>query len=141
MGIALKQNDDGSAGLQGVDGDDGAIIFVECEYDPSSVDKLLFIVPRKMVVKSIAGRVNVAGTDAAAVSATIRKVNNTQAITGGTALHTGSFDLKGTANNIQNLTISPHPAREINVGQAIAVDFTGVLTAAEGVITIGLCPA
>jgi hypothetical protein len=142
MTINLKQASDGSMGLEGNDGGAGAFINVNIEYNASSVDKVAFVATRAYIVKAITGRPTVAGTDGSAVTAVIKKAASGTAITAGTALHSGTFDLKGTANTTQALTISTTASDlVIPAGTAIGIDFTGTLTSATGVITIALSPA
>ena len=62
--------------------------------------------------------------------------------TAGTALHSSTYNLKGTADTIQALTLSTTASDlEIPAGTAIGVAFTGTLTSATGVITVTLAPA
>ena len=142
MAVNLKQNADGSMGMQGTDLDDGGFLTVNIEYVAASVDKVCYVAPRKMIVKKIVGRPTVAGTDAGAVTAVIKKAASGTAITSGTALHSSSYNLKGTADTIQSLTLSTTASDlQIAAGTAIGIDFTGTLTAATGVVTITLAPA
>jgi hypothetical protein len=93
-------------------------------------------------VKAITGSPTVAGSDGGAVTAAIKKASSTTAIASGTALHSGTFNLKGTADTVQNLTLSTTEAVDIiSAGDRIGVDFTGTLTDAVGCITVLLAPA
>lgn len=142
MSINLKQLPDGSAGLEGVDAGAGAVIMASSEWTASSVDKVFFVAPRAMVIQGITARVEAAGTDAGAVSAVIKKVASGTALASGTAVHSGSVNLKGTAATNQALTLSSTATTiAMAAGDALAIDFTGVLTAAAGVVTVGLTPA
>ena len=138
----IKQNLDGSMGLQGADQDEGGFVFVNIEYNASSVDKVCFVANRKYIVKAITGRPTVAGTDGSAVTAVIKSAASGTAITSGTALHSGTYDLKGTADTTQSLTLST-TATELVIasGTAIGIDFTGTLTSATGVVTVTLAVA
>jgi hypothetical protein len=83
----------------------------------------------------------VAGTDAGAVTAVIRKVASAAAITAGTALHTGTINLKGTADTDQALVLSTTESDLIlAAGDCLAIDFTGVLTLATGGVFVGMSP-
>lgn len=142
MPINIKQDGDGSAGLQGQDGGAGEFVFVNIEYVAASVDKVAFVATRSYIVKSITGRPTVAGTDGSAATAAIKKAASGTAITSGTALHSGTYDMKGTANTVQALTVSTTATDlQIPAGTAIGIDFTGTLTSATGVVTICLSPA
>lgn len=138
----LKQNADGSMGVQGSDLDNGAFIFVNIPYAAASVDMVQFVAPRRLILQSITGRPTVAGTDGSAVTAVVKKAASATAITAGTALHSGTFNLKGTADTNQALTLSTTAADlDIAAGTCVGVDFTGTLTSATGVITLAFCPA
>ena len=88
-----------SAGLRGADGGAGAFIFASFPYNASSVDATFFVATRSVAVKGITCKPTVAGNDAGAVTATIRKVPDATAIASGTALPP-AFNLKGTAVTI-----------------------------------------
>ncbi len=138
----IKQNPDGSAGIQGADLDLGGFVLVNIEYTASSVDKVAFVATRRYVVHGITGRPTVAGTDGSAVTAVIKKAASATAITSGTALHSSTYNLKGTADTIQALTLSTTASDlEIPAGTCIGIDFTGTLTSATGVVTVCLAPA
>ena len=137
----IVQNADSSLGIRGTDLDEGGFVFVNIEYNASSVDKVAFVATRSMIVKAITGRPTVAGTDASAVTAVIKKAASATAITSGTALHSSTFNLKGTADTIQALTLSTTPSDLIiPAGTCIGIDFTGTLTSATGVVTVCLAP-
>lgn len=142
--IVNKQKLDGSMGLEGTQKDDagGGFIVVDCEWDAASVDKVFFVAARPMRVVSINPRVTVAGTDAGAVTAVVAKAASGTAITAGTALHTFPINLKGVANTNQTLTLSTTAGvLDVAAGTALGIDFTGVLTAATGVVTVTMVPA
>lgn len=138
----LIQNGDLSMGIQGVEADGGGFINVNIEYGAASVDKVSFVATRAYVVQAITGRPTVAGTDGGAVTAVIKKAASATAITAGTALHSSTFNLKGTADTVQHLTTST-TAGDVNIprGTCIGIDFTGTLTSATGVVTVSLAPA
>lgn len=139
---SLKQNPDGSLGIQGSQLDDGGFLQVSIEWLASSVDKVAFVADRPYRVKGIRARVEVAGTDAGAVTAAVKKAASATAIASGTALHSGTINLKGTAATNQTLTLSTTSTDlDIAAGNAIGIDFTGTLTAATGVVTVTLAPS
>ena len=130
-----------AAGLRGVDG--GAGQFMRCAFawNAASVDTVFYVATRAARVEAIMTRVTVAGTDAGAVTAVIRKVPSGTAISAGTLLHTGTINLKGTANTNQQLTLSTTATDLLlAAGDAVAINFTGVLTAATGQVTVGMNP-
>ena len=138
----LKQNADASIGIQGSDLDDGAFLSINIEYNASSVDKVAFVATRRYIVKAITGRPTVAGTDGGAVTAVIKKAASATAITSGTALHSSTYNLKGTADTIQALTLSTTASDLLlAVGDALSYDLTGTATSAVGSITVHLAPA
>ena len=139
---SLKQNPDGSMGIQGSDADNGGFVAVSIEYNASAIDKVSFVATRKYVVQGISGRPTIAGTDGGAVTAVIKKMTGVVAITAGTALMSSTYNLKGTADTVQSLALTATVADlEIPAGTAIGIDFTGTLTSAVGVVTVMLAPA
>jgi hypothetical protein len=140
MPVNLLQNTDGSATLGQTD-DDG-LIHVSTEWIATSVDKAFFIATRPYVVKAITARPRVVGSDSGTVTAAIKKAASATAPASGTALHTGTIDLKGTADTNQALTLSTTPATlKLAAGDALCIDFTGTLTAAVGTVSVALSPA
>lgn len=137
----IKQLHDGSVGLEGTAGGQGEFIVIDSEWTASSVDKAVFVATRPYVVQAIIARVDTAGTDAGAVTAQVRKAASATAIASGTLVHTGSVNLKGAANTNQSLTPNTDASVRIAAGESLCIDFTGVLTAAAGVLTIMLTPA
>ena len=141
MSVNIKQAADGSLGLVGLDAGDGGWITVNLPYSATAVDQTMFTADRSYIVKAIRGRVDVAGTGGAATASIVKAASGT-AITSGTALHTGSFNLVGTVNTQQALTLATTAATlVIPPGTSICADFTGVLTSAVGTITVTLAPA
>lgn len=142
--IVTKQKLDGTMGLEGTQKDDagGGFITVKAEWNASSVDKVFFVAARPMKVVSINPRVTVAGTDAGAVTAVVRKVPPGIAIASGTALHSGTINLQGAANTNRAVTLSTTAGvLDIAAGNALGINFTGVLTSATGVVTVTMVPA
>lgn len=106
-----------------------------------AVDTSFFTSDRVYRVTSISGRITVAGTDASAVTAQIRKAPAGTAIASGTVLHSGSINLKATANTNFTLTLSTTPTDLVLAsGDSIGLDLTGVSTAAVGSVTVILDP-
>jgi hypothetical protein len=142
MSVNIKQNADGSAGLQGDDLDAGGFVPICIAYDAAAVDRAFFTATRKYVVTGIIGRPTVIGSDGGAVTAVAKKAPSGTAIASGTALHSSTYNLKGTAHTNQSLTLSTTESDlVIAAGTSIGLDFTGTLTAAVGVVTIMLAPA
>lgn len=141
MSINLKQLPDGSAGLEGIGADSGAFMNANCEWAAGSVDKSFFVAARACVVQAITANVDTVGSDGSAVTAVIRKVPSGTALASGTALHSGSINLKGTALTNQALTVSTVSGiTTLAAGDRLAIDFTGTLTAAAGIVTVAMTP-
>jgi hypothetical protein len=139
--ISLYQTDRGDMELPGYDGNGYGFLVSSIRYTSASVDEPIFIAPRAMRVRSITARVEVAGTDASAVTAVVRKVPSGTALTSGTALHSGSINLKGTAATNQSLTLSTTDTDLfLSAGDAVCIDYTGTLTAAVGAVTVAFNP-
>jgi hypothetical protein len=138
---AFKHHAQGDVGIEGVDFDDGAFVPISADYNvPATNAKVpIAVMPRAMRVRSIIVRPTVAGTDAGAVTVAVRKVPSGTALGSGTLLHSGTGNLKGTINVNQTLALTPDNCN-IAAGEALALDFTGVGTAAVGAVTIMLSP-
>lgn len=141
MTVSIVQQADGSLSFEGRDGTKRGTEVAETEWVAASVDKTFFVAFRDYRIKAITARVTVAGTDAGAVSAVIAKVPSGTAIGSGTTLHSGTINLKGTADTNQTLTLSTTDSDlDLDDGQALAINFTGTLTAATGVVCVALAP-
>lgn len=142
MPCDIKQNGDSSTGLQGLGGGDGEFVILRHGYLSTSVDNTTFTASRAYIVKSVIVRPDVIGSDGAAVTVAVKIAPSATAISGGTAVHIGTGDLKGTANTNQVLALSATPSDLLlPAGSSIGLDFTGTLTAAVGNVSIALCPA
>ncbi len=120
----------------------GSPVVVSYVYgDAASIDSAFFVADRAYRVHAIRARINVVGSDGGAVTAVVRKAPSATAPASGTALHSSSIDLKGTANANQSLTLSATTA-DLNLaaGDSLCLDVTGTTTAARGVVTVFLIP-
>ncbi|MGE5452432.1 MAG: hypothetical protein ACM3VZ_11400 [Acidobacteriota bacterium] len=145
MSINLKQNADGSAGLQGSDLDDGGFVVLTFPYNATGNASILTlgdaIMARRMVVKSIQGVPNATTTNA--VTITVYKAPSGTAIASGTALHSGTYNCQGTANTNQTLSLSATSGVvDVAAGNRIGAVISGAPGAAgAGCITVTLAPA
>lgn len=133
------QNSDGSVGFSGSQSGPTEFTYDARSWGPTSTASPGFVASRPYQVKSIIARVEVAGTDAGAVTAVVYMAPSGTALSAGTALHTGTINLKGTAATNQVLTLGTTTL--IPTGAAVGIVYTGVLTSATGGVTIGMCPA
>jgi len=142
MSVDIKQNADSSLGLVGNASTGGeGFVPVTINYVAATPDCTFFVADRAYVVKAIRGRVDVAGTGGAC-TAVIRKTPSATAPASGTVLHSGSYNLVGTANANQALTLSTTASDLLlAVGDALSYDLTGTATSAVGSITVHLAPA
>jgi hypothetical protein len=142
MSVDIAQHPDSSLGLVGSASTGGAgFIPVTINYVATTPDCTFFVADRAYVVKAIRGRVDVAGTGGAC-TAQIRKTPTATAPASGTVLHSGSYNLVGTANANQQLTLSTTASDlMLAVGDALSYDLTGTATSAVGSITVHLAPA
>lgn len=105
----------------------------------SLADQAFFIADRAYIVKAISEVHSVAGNDAGAVNLQVTKDTGTNAPGAGTDLLTDNsnagFNLKGTANTVQNGTLVTTAATvTLAAGDRLAVDFAGTLTTLAGVV-------
>lgn len=121
--------------------DDSSISIVTMNYTAALVTQPIFVAARKYKLKSITGRVRVAGTGGACTISFYKAASGT-AIGSGTLLHSGSFNLVGTADANQTLTLSTTSGvLDIASGQSIGYVLTGTATSAVGNVSLGLQPA
>jgi hypothetical protein len=143
----IKQNADGSMGLQGSDADSGAFVVIDLPYSAITNTTGAFltasgpVLKRRMVVHRVEGVVDTASTNA--VTATVFSAPSATAIGSGTALHSGTFNLQGTAATNQNLTLATATgALDLAAGSRIGLVISGAPGAAGvGCITVTLAPA
>lgn len=89
----------------------------------------VFTAPAACKVLAISAVHGTAETTAATLTATVKKSTGTQTVAAGTALHTGTINLKGTANTVQNLTLSTTEATiNLAAGNRIGVEFSAAGT-------------
>lgn len=142
MGVNLKQNDDGSLGLEGsATGGTGGFVPVSHNYNVPAVNQAIFTADRPYTVKAVRGRVDVLGTGGACTYQ-IRKAVSGTIGTSGVLLHSGTFNLVGTINTMQNLTLTTTLADlQMAAGDSIYMHLTGTATSAIGNVTVTLNPA
>lgn len=142
MGVELKQLDDGSMGLEGATtGGSGGFLTVSHNYNVPAINQTIFTADRPYVVKAVRGRVDVLGTGGACTYQ-IRKAVSGTIGTSGVLLHSSTYNLVGTINTMQNLTLSTTlPDLALAAGDSIYMHLTGTATSAIGNVTVTLNPA
>lgn len=141
----LKQNQDGSTGIQGSDLDDGGFVVLTFRYNATANASILTlggaVMNRRMVVKAIHGVPDATTTNA--VTVTVYKAPSGTAIASGTALHSGTYNCQGTAATNQSLTLSATSGVvDVAAGSRIGAVISGAPGAAgAGMITVTLAPA
>lgn len=95
-----------------------------------------FVAPQACKVTAVSEVHSTAGSDGGAVTAVVTKDTGTDAPGAGTSLHqSGSFNMKGTANTVQNATLSTTAATlTLAAGDRLAVKLTGTPTAVAGAV-------
>ena len=110
-------------------------------YDASSVDLRFFTANRPYRIIGAYKTTTVQASDAGAVTAMIRNVSSGTAIASGLTVITATFNLKLTTDTAIVGTLSATDANlDLVAGDSLALDFTGTMTAATGVITVLLSP-
>lgn len=147
MSLDIRQNADGSLDLVGDQNSTRnptagvGFIGASINYNVPAADTSFFVADRAYVVKGIRGVNDVIGTGGAC-TAVVRKVPTGTALTSGTALHSSTYNLVGTAATNQILTLSTTASDLLlAAGDRLAVDYTGTATSAIGCITVTLSPA
>lgn len=137
----IKQGDDMAFGIEGVDAGVGSFIHAAVNYGVpvAATAVCLLNTGRALVIDSIIGRPFVAGTGGTATAAVWVAASGTAPISG-TALHTGTYNLVGTINTNQSLTLVAAAVR-VPAGSSVWVVYTGTATSAIGSIAINARPA
>lgn len=141
MGVQLKQLPDSGAGLEGIDGGNGDIVFVNIPYTastPLTMSGAIF--SRAMVVHAVTVNPDVASSNA--VTAKAYQAPSGTALASGTALHATGAALNGTAGTNVSATLSTTASDLIvPAGSRVGVVISGALGAAgSGVITLACVP-
>lgn len=124
----------------------GAVDSSQCQqtinrdYTSALVTQKIFVAPRACVVVDIRGATRVAGSGGAC-TVSFFKVASGVAVASGTLLHTGSFNLVGTADTNQVLTLATNPdTLVLQVGDAIGYVLSGTATSAVGTFGVTVEP-
>lgn len=126
----------------------GAVLPVTFKLDANGglATQPFFTAPFPMVIRGISEVHAVAGNDAGAVTSYIEKLTGTTAPGSGTAVMTGTFNMKGTANTVQDATLlavkgdgSPNAGIVLAAGDRLGIVFTGTLTTLSGVVVTLYC--
>lgn len=115
--------------------------YVVQNYTASIVTQALFVATFACRIVAIVGRPRVAGSDGSAVTLAFYKCASGVAAASGTLLHSGTYNMKGTADTNQTITlIADVDTRTFNAGDSLNVVLTGTATAAVGSITFTFDP-
>jgi hypothetical protein len=109
-------------------------------YIATLVTQPVFVAMRRSVVVDIRGRVIVAGTGGACTISFYKAPSGT-ALASGTLLHTGSYNLVGTVDANQVMTLAANlDSLTLNVGDCVGYVLTGTATSAVGSVTVTIEP-
>lgn len=114
---------------------------VNFDYTSALVTQAVYVASRASVVVDIRGRTRVAGSGGACTLQIFKAPSGT-AIASGTLLHSGSYNLVGTADTNQVLVlVNDIGILTLAIGDALGYVLTGTATSAVGTFTITLEPA
>lgn len=114
--------------------------FIAVNYVAALVTQKVFVAPIACVVTAIQGATRVAGSGGAA-TISFYKAADAIAVGSGTLLHSGSFNLVGTADTNQYLTLVTNPdSLQLAAGDSIGYVLSGTATSAVGTVTITVEP-
>lgn len=114
---------------------------INFDYVAALVTQKVYVAARRSLVVDIRGVTRVAGSGGAC-SVQFFKAPSGTAVGSGTLLHSGTFDLVGTADINQVLTLVGNvDTLTLNVGDSIGYVLTGTATSAVGTITVTIEPA
>jgi hypothetical protein len=131
----IKQGDDGGLGIEGVDAGKGSGLLSTLNYSApaTSTALMLFYTTRTFILDVIEGRTTVAGTGGACTASFYIAPSGTAPASGTKVHSSGSFNLVGTVNTDQMITLT---TTVIPPEYALYVVFTGTATNATGGITV-----
>ncbi len=113
---------------------------VQLNYVAALVTQKIFVASIPLMVTDIRGATRVAGSGGACTIAFYKAASGV-AVGSGTLLHSGSFDLVGTADINQSLTlVSNLSSLTLQPGDSLGYVLTGTATSAVGNVTITLEP-
>jgi hypothetical protein len=140
--INIKQIPDGSMGLEGKDLNNGQFIPVIVPVNAASpATQVIFTADRALVLQGMRYRPEVAGTGGACTFVVNKSASGT-AISAGTAVHSGSFNVAGTAATNQVGTLSATTGvTALAAGDSLGIIITGTATSAVGALSLWFNPA
>ena len=114
--------------------------FIQLNYTSELVTQAIWVAPYPCVVTDIRGRTRVAGSGGACTIQFFKAPNGT-AVGSGSLLHSGSFNLVGTADTNQVLTLVTDPTvLQLAAGDSIGYVLTGTATNAVGTVNVTVEP-
>lgn len=115
--------------------------FIQLNYIATLATQKIFVAPIPLRVTAIQGATRVAGSGGACTMAFYKAADGI-AVGSGTLLHSGSFNLVGTADTNQALTLVTNVESLIlSPGDSLGYVLTGTATSAIGTVTITVEPA
>lgn len=124
----------------GVMSSESACKYVTHNYISTVVTQALFIATFACRIVAIVGRTRVAGSGGACTYSFYKCASGVAAASG-TLLHTGTFNLVGTADTNQTVTLlADVDTRTFNVGDSLNVVLSGTATSAVGNVTFTFDP-
>ena len=147
MSVDIRQNADGSLEMVGDQNitrnptANAGWINASVGYNVPAANTSFFVADRAYVVKGIRGVNDVIGTGGAC-TAVLLKVPSGTALASGTALHSSTYNLVGTAATNQILALSTTSGvLMLAAGDRLAINYTGTATSAIGCVTVSMAPA
>ena len=114
---------------------------INFDYTSALVTQKFYVAPKAMVIADIRGCPRVAGSGGACTLQFFKAASGV-AVGSGTLLHGGTYDLVGTADINQVLTLVSNPdSLKLAAGDSIGYVLTGTATSAVGTLGVTLEPA
>lgn len=109
---------------------------IDLAYIATLVTQAIWVAPWPCIVTRIMGRPRVAGSGGAC-SLSFYKAASGVAVGSGTLLHSGTYDMVGTADINQELTlVANRDSLVLKEGDSIGYVLTGTATSAVGAVTV-----
>jgi hypothetical protein len=109
--------------------------YINFEYDANTVTQKVFIIPRNLRLVGIRGVTRVAGSGGACTFSFYKSASEV-AVASGTLLHDGTFNLAGTADTNQTMTLVSNSSGALDFvsGDSIGLALSGTPTSAVGCV-------
>ena len=116
----------------------GEFVTITVEYTAASIDKRFFICPAGGCIVTAVRLIPDTVASSGPTTVLIEKLANADNLTAGDDIITAGLNLVGTVDTVQTATNGSLAVRTMTVGESLALDFTGTMTSAVGVVSVDI---